>query len=124
VLLNLIRNAAEAMDTSPVRDLTIAAEAPDVAPRSASDAASVLVSVSDTGSGIRPEILARLFQPFVTTKRDGMGIGLSVCRTIIEAHGGRLWAEPNPAGAGTVFRFILPAIAVDGEAAADQPDLP
>jgi len=100
VLLNLIRNAAEAMDTAPVRDLVISAEAPG---------ATVLVSVADTGSGIRPEILARLFQPFVTSKRDGMGIGLSVCRTIIEAHGGRLWADPNPAG-GAVFRFTLPVV--------------
>jgi two-component system sensor kinase FixL len=123
VLLNLIRNAAEAMDTSPVRDLAIAAEAPDAAAEGA-PAAHVLVSVSDTGSGIRPEILARLFQPFITTKRDGMGIGLSVCRTIIEAHGGRLWAEPNPAGAGTVFRFTLPAVAANGEAGAYQPGQP
>lgn len=67
----------------------------------------VLVTVADTGSGISEEIAAQLFQPFVTTKPDGMGIGLSVCRTIIEAHGGRLWMEPNPSG-GSIFRFTLP----------------
>jgi two-component system sensor kinase FixL len=67
----------------------------------------VLVSVMDTGSGISPEIEAKLFQPFVTTKPDGMGIGLSVCRTIVEAHGGRLWVQPNKGG-GSVFRFTLP----------------
>lgn len=67
----------------------------------------VLVSVTDTGSGISPEIAARLFQPFVTTKAEGMGIGLSVCRTIVEAHGGVLWMQPN-SGGGCAFRFTLP----------------
>jgi two-component system sensor kinase FixL len=100
VLLNLIRNAIEAMDGSKVRELTVTASArPE----------HVLVSVTDTGPGIPEEIHARLFQPFVTTKPDGMGIGLSVCRTIIEAHGGRLWTEPHPAG-GSAFHFMLPTI--------------
>ncbi len=64
------------------------------------------VSVSDTGSGLSPDILPQLFQPFVTTKQHGMGVGLSISKTIIEAHGGRLWAEPNPGG-GTVFHLTL-----------------
>ena len=98
VLLNLIRNAMEAMDGCAARDLTIGAS-----PRTD----HVLVSVADTGVGVPPEIEAKLFQPFVTTKPEGMGIGLSVCRTIIEAHSGRLWMEPNPGG-GSVFRFTLP----------------
>jgi len=98
VLLNLIRNAMEAMEDVSDRQLTVAASA---------QAGHVLVSVCDTGTGIIPEIEAKLFQPFVTTKSEGMGIGLSVCRTIIEGHNGRLWTERNPAG-GSVFHFTLP----------------
>ena len=67
------------------------------------------ISVADTGAGIAPEISAQLFQPFVTTKRTGMGVGLSISRTIIEAHGGSIAARPN-AGGGTVFSFTLPAV--------------
>ncbi len=98
VLLNLIRNAIEAMEGLPVRELTLG---------TGMRGNQVLVTVGDTGSGIPPEISAKLFQPFVTTKSEGMGIGLSVCRTIIEAHGGLLWVEPNPSG-GSIFRFTLP----------------
>jgi two-component system, LuxR family, sensor kinase FixL len=98
VLLNLIRNAIEAMHESPVRQLSIAAT-------SESDG-MVTVSVADTGSGIAPEIAKDLFQPFITTKREGMGVGLSICRTIVEGHGGRIWAESNPSG-GTIFKFTL-----------------
>jgi two-component system sensor kinase FixL len=66
----------------------------------------VEVSIADTGPGLPAVVRDRLFQPFVTTKSNGMGIGLSICRSIIESHGGRLWAEDNPDG-GTVFRFTL-----------------
>jgi two-component system sensor kinase FixL len=62
--------------------------------------------VQDTGTGIAPEIAAQLFQPFVTTKKHGMGVGLSICRTIVESHGGKIWVESEQ-GRGTVFRFTL-----------------
>ena len=98
VLFNLVRNAAEAMQQSPRREVTIA---------TAPGTDRVEISVADTGPGLAPEIRAHLFEPFFTTKGNGMGIGLSVCRSIVEAHGGQLWAEDNPSG-GTVFRFTLP----------------
>ncbi len=78
------------------------------------DSETAEVSVIDTGSGIAPEIAAQLFQPFVTTKRLGMGVGLSISRTIMEAHGGRLWAEPHPGG-GTAFRLTLRTISDTGQ---------
>lgn len=101
VVHNLMRNALEAMAEVARRELKVATRRVD--------GATVEVTVTDTGPGIAPEIAARLFQPFVTTKRQGMGVGLSISRTIVEAHGGRLWAEPNPGG-GTVFRLTLRSI--------------
>ena len=100
VLLNLFRNGVDAMRSAPRRDLTVTLEP-------AADGL-VMVSVSDTGSGIAPDTMAKLFQPFMTTKKDGMGVGLSICRTIVEAHGGAIWAETNPDG-GATFRFTLPS---------------
>ena len=98
VLINLIRNAIDAMLDAEERLLTISTSAaPD---------GFVTVSVEDTGSGISDAIAAQLFQPFVTSKNTGMGIGLSICRTIIESHGGRIWFEPAPER-GTIFRFTL-----------------
>lgn len=74
----------------------------------------VQVTVADTGSGISEEIADQLFQPFVTTKANGMGVGLSISKRLVEAHGGRIWVEKNPGG-GTVFRFTLePARSEDG----------
>jgi len=98
VILNLMRNALEAMQEVERRELTVAT--------GLNDAGVVEISVTDTGPGIAPEIAAKLFQPFMTTKAHGMGVGLSISRTIIEAHGGKLWAEPNPEG-GTIFRMTL-----------------
>jgi two-component system sensor kinase FixL len=98
VILNLMRNAIEAMHEATRRELTISTA------QLQND--TVAVSVSDTGPGIAPEIAAQLFHPFVTTKPQGMGVGLSISRTIVESHGGKLWAEPNPGG-GTIFRLTL-----------------
>jgi two-component system sensor kinase FixL len=98
VLLNLLRNAVDAMIDADRRELTVTTRA------LADDA--VEVAVADTGPGIAEEIAGQLFQPFITTKPHGMGVGLSISRTIIEAHGGGILAEPNPGG-GTVFRFTL-----------------
>ena len=101
VLLNLIRNAIEAMDGCERRDLVVAAAA---LPHN-----MIEISVSDSGAGIAPEIAAQLFQPFVTSKPQGMGVGLSISRTIVEAHGGTIAPRPSPEG-GTVFSFTLPAV--------------
>jgi two-component system sensor kinase FixL len=101
VLLNLVRNAIEAMEHSHRRELSL------VTRLTAED--TVETAVIDTGPGLAPEVASNLFQPFVSTKAKGMGLGLSICRTIIEAHGGRLTAEANPDG-GTVFRFTLPCV--------------
>ena len=98
VLLNLIRNAVEAMDDCERRELTLATVA-----RSNEE---VELSVADTGPGLADHIAERLFEPFVSTKAHGLGVGLSICRTIVDAHDGRLWAEARPGG-GTIFRFTL-----------------
>ena len=103
VLINLIRNAIEAMDGAERRELVISARKVD------GEGNMVDMSVADTGLGFGAEVRAQLFQPFFTTKRQGMGVGLSISRTIIEAHGGEIRGEPNPGG-GALFRFTLPAV--------------
>jgi signal transduction histidine kinase len=104
VVLNLVLNAVEAMGSveAKPRDLLISTE---------QDRTGVLVAVRDSGPGLNPSHLERVFDAFYTTKSAGMGMGLSICRSIIDAHGGRLWAEANePRGA--IFQFTLPSMQV------------
>jgi two-component system, LuxR family, sensor kinase FixL len=100
VVLNLVRNAVEAMEEVERRELVIGT-------RAVTDQEMAEVVVADSGPGIAPELADRLFQPFVTTKKTGMGLGLSICREIVEAHHGRLTVAPGSSG-GTVFRLTLP----------------
>jgi two-component system sensor kinase FixL len=100
VLVNLFRNALEAMAASPQRRL--------VASTRPADDDMIEVAVADTGTGFADGVESNLFQTFFTTKETGMGVGLSISRSIVEAHGGKMWAEQNPSG-GATFRFTLPA---------------
>jgi two-component system sensor kinase FixL len=100
VLVNLMRNAVEAMQAVDYRELRIRIER--------GEDNSATISVSDTGPGLSEDVAARLFQPFVTTKKTGMGVGLSICQSIVEAHQGRIWATSNQ-GAGVTFHVSLPA---------------
>jgi two-component system sensor kinase FixL len=98
VIVNLVRNALDAMQEQGGGRLDVSTSV---------DGEMAMVNVADTGPGIDEQAAARLFQPFVTTKPNGMGVGLSICRTIVEAHGGRIWTEANPGG-GAVFHFTVP----------------
>lgn len=100
VITNLVRNAVDALQDVQRRELTVRT--------SASKDSSVQIDIVDTGPGLDDKVAERLFQPFVTTKASGIGIGLSICRSIVDAHGGRIWVTANP-GAGTVFHVSLPA---------------
>jgi PAS domain S-box-containing protein len=107
VMLNLIINAIQSMSGVEDGNRELHISTASIEPE------GVCVGVRDTGHGLRPESLPRLFEPFYTTKPDGMGMGLSICRSIIEAHGGRLWAigcEPR----GALFRFTIPVTGADG----------
>ena len=110
VVLNLCRNALEAMAAAGGPQALVIHAA------TAEGGSMVEVSVADTGPGLPDEVRQKLFQPFVTTKPSGMGVGLSICRSIVEAHGGRMWVE-DAVGGGTRFVFTLPAAgAPDGAA--------
>jgi two-component system, LuxR family, sensor kinase FixL len=98
VVLNLVRNAVEALAGCEQRDLVV---------RTVREDGEAVVSVRDTGPGLADVVAQNLFQPFVTTKQKGMGLGLSICRSIVESHGGRLWATPN-SDHGVTFSFTLP----------------
>ena len=108
MLLNLTMNGIEAMQAvmERPRELVLCARA--------HDAGAVLVAVQDSGVGLEAQSLERVFTAFYTTKPEGLGMGLAISRSIIEAHGGRLWAEPN-APRGAVFQFTLP---IGGESVA------
>jgi signal transduction histidine kinase len=101
LLLNLLKNAVDAMDAAPVRRI-------DVVVRRVDEMAEF--AVIDRGTGVPPQFRDSLFQPFFSTKSDGMGMGLNICRSIVEFHQGRLTLEENPEG-GTIFRFTLPLAA-------------
>jgi two-component system sensor kinase FixL len=105
VLLNLLVNGMDAVGDSRSSPRRVAIEVRRI------DERMIEVAVADSGHGIATDILPRVFEPFVTTKAKGLGIGLAVSRTIVEAHGGRLWAQNN-AQAGATFRFTLPVAEV------------
>ncbi|NNC71477.1 MAG: PAS domain S-box protein [Sphingomonadaceae bacterium] len=107
VILNLLRNAVEAMENSRVRRIQIVSE------RAANG--FVQVTIADSGPGLDAKVAERLFHPFVSTKASGMGLGLSICHTIVNGHGGKIWAEPSPLG-GTSFHFTL----IDAEQGSDD----
>lgn len=100
VLFNLLRNSAEAVARAETKQIGISAQGKN---------GEVLVRVADQGEGVRPDIIKRLFSAFASTKPDGLGVGLSICRTIIEAHGGKIWAENDQGGNGATFAFTLRA---------------
>jgi two-component system sensor kinase FixL len=101
VVVNLFRNAVDALESVETRRILVSVQP--------SGSRLAIVSVADTGIGIPPDVASRLFQPFVTTKQHGMGVGLSISRNIIEAHGGRIWMEANPGG-GAAFLFSVPLV--------------
>jgi PAS domain S-box-containing protein len=101
VLVNIIRNGAEAMAASAAKRLEISTRR--------TGSGEIEVAIADSGPGLSEAMKARLFQPFNTTKESGMGLGLSLCQSIVEAHGGRIWAESGAGGGGVTFRFTLPS---------------
>jgi signal transduction histidine kinase len=104
VILNLISNGIEAMSAVTLRPRVLRVSS------KSDQQGDVTIEVADTGTGLDPTKMESIFDAFFTTKPEGMGMGLSICRSIVEAHGGRLWASPN-VPYGTVFRFTMPVMA-------------
>ena len=111
VLFNIIRNAIEAMEDSSKRELLISTGV---------EGDRISLNIADSGAGLPELVRSRLFEPFVTTKQNGMGVGLSICRTIIEAHGGELTARDNPKG-GTTFTMTLPRVTAEAAPGSGRP---
>lgn len=104
VLAYLLRNAVEAMQAVEQRDLGVKV--------ALAEDNTAEIAICDTGPGLAPEVAARLFQPFVTTKKSGMGVGLSICQSIMQTHSGRIWVTTNE-GPGITFHLSLPAAGAD-----------
>jgi two-component system sensor kinase FixL len=116
VALNLLLNAFDAVKDCPLSDRTVSISAkPD------DDGRAIRVAVRDAGIGLTPEKFDKLFQPFYTTKRDGLGMGLSICRSIVDAHQGRIWAESNADGRGATFSFAIPVQEMPDERSSRSP---
>ena len=115
VVLNLVKNGIESMQQTQADERVLSVTA------RLDDGSMVEVAVADRGCGMTAEQAERIFVPFYTTKSEGMGMGLNICRSIIEYHDGHLWVQPNPQG-GSVFRFTLP-IRSECEAPQSSPDL-
>lgn len=113
LVVNLVRNAIDAVAKFPNREIKISTK-PD------SDG-KILTTVEDSGPGVDAAVLGRVFQPLASTKPTGMGLGLSICRAIVENHGGRIWVEPSPLG-GAAFSFVLARTGVDGDGASGRTD--
>jgi two-component system, LuxR family, sensor kinase FixL len=111
LVLNLVRNALDAITKSSNRDIKISTRL-DADGR-------MLTTVEDSGPGVDAAVMSHLFQPLVSTKPLGMGLGLSICRAIVEHHGGRIWVEPSPLG-GAAFSFVLARTGVNGDGAGGQ----
>ena len=105
MLLNLIVNACDAMADNPPEHRSLFITTKAVAPD------AIRISIADGGTGITAEPIDAVFEPFVTSKRNGLGLGLAICRSIVDAHGGRMWAVNNP-GAGATFHVLLPVAPV------------
>jgi C4-dicarboxylate-specific signal transduction histidine kinase len=113
VLLNLIVNACDAMADNPLDHRPLFVTTKAVAPD------AIRISIADGGTGITVQPIDEVFQPFVTSKRHGLGLGLAICRSIVDAHGGRMWAVNNP-GTGATFHVLLPVVPVTDTLAASD----